>query len=105
MNRETYVSDLGMAAWWQKDGAWHVAARYFPTEEDRMMFPKSYPRESDGPFFRYVDEAFDTREEALDFIALLPCSHEWMIESRYDCVWEVCHKCEERARMQDPPCL
>ena len=25
MNREEYRSEKGVAAWWQKDGAWHIA--------------------------------------------------------------------------------
>jgi hypothetical protein len=46
--REDYSSQSGLASWWQKDGAWHIAV----AEEGR-----------DGLF--WTADAFDTRDQAI----------------------------------------
>lgn len=51
---------------WRKDGRWHIAEEIVPTEADRKACPVSYPEGDPGPFYRWVDESFATREEALD---------------------------------------
>lgn len=65
MNREDYISEKGIAEWWQKDGAWHIALPYEPTEQDRKLFPASYPADSNGPFFRWTGTQYLTREDAI----------------------------------------
>jgi hypothetical protein len=52
--RKDYKSDCGIAAWWQKDGAWHIAlpATNRFGEPDMLWTPDQY----------------NTREEAIDAI-------------------------------------
>lgn len=64
-DRSEYRSEKGIASWWSKDGYWHVARPHVPTEEDRRVFYSTYPPGNDGPFYRWTDESFDTREEAI----------------------------------------
>lgn len=45
--REDYESPFGLASWWQKDGAWHIA---LPTPEG----------------LRWTADAYDTREQAIE---------------------------------------
>ena len=49
MDRSEYRSDTGIAAWWQKDGAWHIAI----PEPGR-----------DG--FYWTPQQFGTREQAIE---------------------------------------
>jgi len=51
-DRHDYESDQGRAAWWSKDGMWHVAL----------------PEKGLAGGFYWQDEAFHTKQEAIDFI-------------------------------------
>lgn len=51
LDRSDYRNENGLAAWWSKDGAWHVA-RW----------------EQDGAE-RWTHEAYDTREQAIAALA------------------------------------
>jgi len=64
-DRTEYRSEKGIAAWWQKDGAWHTALPYEPTEADRKQFSASYPDGDNGPFFRWTANEYPTREAAI----------------------------------------
>jgi hypothetical protein len=63
-----YYSKNGVAAWWEKDAYWHVALPYTPTQEDRERFPTSYPKGNNGPFYRWTDKEFKTKQEAINSI-------------------------------------
>ncbi len=64
--REDYISADGRkASWASKDGAWWITEFYAPTEQDRANYPKSYPPGSDGPFYKWAAEKYDSREEAI----------------------------------------
>jgi len=67
-DRDEYRSENGVAAWWQKDGAWHVALPFTPTEQDRKQFSESYPEGDDGPFFRWTADQFRTKGDAIEYI-------------------------------------
>lgn len=57
------------AAFWEKEGCWHITEKYNPTEEDSRRYSASYPPGDPGPFYRWARESFDTEEEALAAIA------------------------------------
>lgn len=46
--REDYQSTFGLASWWEKDGAWHIAI----------------PEKGMEGFF-WTADAYDTREQAI----------------------------------------
>ena len=48
-----YINDNGLARWWQKDGAWHIA------RPDPMRGTSQY----------WTDESFSSRDEAIAALA------------------------------------
>jgi hypothetical protein len=58
-NRENYRSEHGLALWWTKDGAWHIA-RPCPDPD-----PESGLKTGG---FRYAEGSYATREEAISAI-------------------------------------
>lgn len=50
--REDYRAANGLASWWEKDGAWHIA----------------YPEVPGGPLL-WTANAYDTRDEAIAALA------------------------------------
>ena len=64
-NRNT-VEATSAPEFFKRDGRWHIAEEYEPTEADRQASPVSYPEGDLGPFYRWVAESFATREAALD---------------------------------------
>ena len=65
VDRTEVVTDRYTVRWLSKDGAWHVALPYTPTEQDRKYFPRSYPTGSNGSFFRWAVDCFETKAEAI----------------------------------------
>ena len=53
--RSDYKSDKGIAAWWQKDGAWHIA---LPCADPN---PEGYATGG----FRWTETSYDTRSQAI----------------------------------------
>ena len=67
-DRTEYRSKKGVAAWWQKDGAWHIALPYKPTDRDRRNFPVSYPEGDNGPFFSWTGDQHENKVAAIKAI-------------------------------------
>ena len=65
--RVAISTDSYKIAWWQKDGAWHVALPFEPSDADRAQYPTTYPKGDSGLFHLWTAKAFDTREQALDY--------------------------------------
>lgn len=55
-NRIDYNSDMGIARWWEKDGVWHIA-RPCPDPDPQTGL------KTGG--FRYTDDAYGSRAEAI----------------------------------------
>jgi len=67
-DRTEYRSAKGVAAFWCKDGYWHTALPFKPTDRDRKLYPVRYPPGNNGPFFKWSGERFETKEEAVKAI-------------------------------------
>lgn len=64
--RNDYVhTDGRVVSWWAKDQVWHITEFYYPTEADKKEFPASYPAGIGGPFYRWSEREFGTREDAI----------------------------------------
>jgi len=63
--RRDYKSESGIARYWTKDGMWHIARLHTPTAEDRQKYPASYPEGSKGAYFKWTNEQYATRDEAI----------------------------------------
>lgn len=53
-NRTEYRSEHGIAAWWSKDGAWHIA---LPVDKNGT-----------SGNFRWADAQYNSRDEAIEAI-------------------------------------
>lgn len=51
-------------AFWTKDGRWHTLESHQPTDEERRLYPSSYPSACVGPFYRWASRSFDTEADA-----------------------------------------
>lgn len=59
MNRKEYRTDKGIANWWQKDGAWHIALPCPDPDMETGLKTGGY---------RYTADSYNTREEAIQTI-------------------------------------
>ncbi len=53
-NRQDYQSEHGLARWWGKDGAWHIA---LPSRAPQTGLKTNV--------FRYTEDSYSTRDAAI----------------------------------------